>query len=80
MASSGFPGFSSNQIYTFFYPSYRSREDKKTSKQSRLFNFLDGTSFCLDKVDSGIGLSYWPARLHRLAGWYYNPMPESTTY
>jgi len=33
-----------------------------------------------DKVDSGIGLSYRPARLHRLrlAGWYDNPMPEST--
>jgi hypothetical protein len=25
---------------------------------------------CGDKVDSGIGLSYRPARLHRLAGRY----------
>jgi hypothetical protein len=31
-----------------------------------------------DKVDSGIGLSYRPARLHRLASRYNNPMPEST--
>ncbi len=31
-----------------------------------------------DKVDSGIGLSYRPAKLHRLAGRYDNPMPEST--
>ncbi len=32
-----------------------------------------------DKVDSGIGLSYRPARrLHRLAGRYDHPMPEST--
>jgi hypothetical protein len=31
-----------------------------------------------NKVDSGIGfLSYRPARLHRLAGRYDNPMPES---
>jgi hypothetical protein len=28
-----------------------------------------------DKVDYGIGLSYWPARLNRLAGRYDNPMP-----
>jgi hypothetical protein len=28
-----------------------------------------------NKVDSGIGLSYRPARLHRLAGRYDNPMP-----
>jgi hypothetical protein len=32
-----------------------------------------------DKVDSGIGLSYRSARLHRLAGRYDNYMPESTT-
>ncbi len=31
-----------------------------------------------DKVDSGIGLSYRSAKLHRLAGRYDNPMPEST--
>jgi hypothetical protein len=31
-----------------------------------------------DKVDSGIELSYRPARLHRLAGQHDNPMPEST--
>ncbi len=31
-----------------------------------------------DIVDSGIGLSYRPARLHRLAGRYDNPMSEST--
>jgi hypothetical protein len=31
-----------------------------------------------DKVDSGIGLSYGTARLHRLAGRYDNAMPEST--
>jgi hypothetical protein len=33
-----------------------------------------------DKVDSGMELSYRPARLHRLAGRYEydNPMPEST--
>ncbi len=29
-------------------------------------------------VDSGIGLSYRPAGLHRLAGRYNNPMPVST--
>ncbi len=29
-----------------------------------------------DKVNSGIGLSHWPARLHGLAGRYDNPMPE----
>ncbi len=28
-----------------------------------------------NKVDSGIGLSYRPATLHRLAGRYDNPMP-----
>jgi hypothetical protein len=28
-----------------------------------------------DKVNSGIGLSYRPAMLHRLAGRYDNPMP-----
>ncbi len=31
-----------------------------------------------DKVNSGIRLSYLPAMLHRLAGRYDNPMPEST--
>jgi hypothetical protein len=31
-----------------------------------------------DKVNSDIGLSYRPARLHRLAGQYDSPMPEST--
>jgi hypothetical protein len=31
-----------------------------------------------NKVNSGIGLSYRPARLHRLAGRYDNPMTEST--
>jgi hypothetical protein len=31
-----------------------------------------------DKVDSGMGLPYRPARLHRLAFRYDNPMPEST--
>ncbi len=31
-----------------------------------------------DIVDSGIGLSYRPARLHKLASRYDNPMPEST--
>jgi hypothetical protein len=31
-----------------------------------------------DKVDSGIGLLYRPARLHRLTGQYNNPMPELT--
>jgi hypothetical protein len=30
-----------------------------------------------DKVDSGIGLSYRPARIHRLTGRYDNPMPEA---
>ena len=27
-----------------------------------------------DKVDSDIGLSYWPARLQMLEGWYDNPL------
>jgi hypothetical protein len=31
-----------------------------------------------DKVNSGIGFSYRPAGLHRLAGRYDNPMPELT--
>jgi hypothetical protein len=31
-----------------------------------------------DIVDSGIGLSYRPARLHRLAGRYDKPMLELT--
>ncbi len=31
-----------------------------------------------DKFNSGIGQSYWPVRLHRLAGRCDNPMPEST--
>jgi hypothetical protein len=31
-----------------------------------------------DKVDSGTGLTYRPARLHRLAGQSDNPMPQST--
>jgi hypothetical protein len=31
-----------------------------------------------DKVDSSIGLSYRTTRLHRLAGRYDKPMPEST--
>ncbi len=31
-----------------------------------------------DKVDSGIALSYRPARLYWLAGRYDNPMPETT--
>ncbi len=26
-----------------------------------------------DKVNSDIGLSYWPARLHRIVGGYDNP-------
>ncbi len=31
-----------------------------------------------DKVDSGIGgFRTGPAMLHRLAGWYIKPMPES---
>jgi hypothetical protein len=33
-----------------------------------------------DKVNSGIGLSYRPARLHGLRGRYNNPMPELTLY
>jgi hypothetical protein len=33
-----------------------------------------------DKVNSGIGLSYRPARLHGLTGRYNNPMPELTLY
>jgi hypothetical protein len=33
-----------------------------------------------DKVNSGIGLSYRPARLHRLASRYDNLMPESTIF
>ncbi len=33
---------------------------------------------CGDKVNSNIGLSYRPARLHGLAGRYGNPLPEST--
>jgi hypothetical protein len=33
-----------------------------------------------DKVNSGIGLSYRQARLHRLAGQYDNPKPESTLF
>jgi hypothetical protein len=32
-----------------------------------------------NKVDSGIGLSYRPTRLHRLAGLCDNPMPYSTS-
>ncbi len=31
-----------------------------------------------DKVNSGIGLSYRPARIHGMAGRYDNPMPELT--
>jgi hypothetical protein len=31
-----------------------------------------------EKVNSGIGLSYRPARIHGLAGRYDNPMPELT--
>ncbi len=31
----------------------------------------------VDKVNSGIGLSHWPARLHGLADHFDNPMPES---
>jgi hypothetical protein len=31
-----------------------------------------------DIVDSGIELSYWPARLHSLIDRYDNPKPEST--
>jgi hypothetical protein len=46
-------------------------------------NFKRSNSWSLtgggDKVDSGIGLSYRPARLHRLAVGYDNPMPESNT-
>ncbi len=33
-----------------------------------------------DRFDSGIGLSYRPARLHRLTGRYDNPIPASTLY
>ncbi len=33
-----------------------------------------------DKVDYGIGLSYRPARLHRLAGRYDNPICHSRLY
>jgi hypothetical protein len=32
------------------------------------------------KVNSGIGFSYHPARLRRLASRYNNPMPESALY
>ncbi len=35
-------------------------------------------SYWGDKVNFGIELAYPPARLHRLAGWCDNPMPEST--
>jgi hypothetical protein len=31
-----------------------------------------------DKVDYGIALSYWPVRLHRPAGQFDNPVPQST--
>ncbi len=34
--------------------------------------------FLGEKVNSGMGLTYCPARLHGLAGRYENPMPEST--
>jgi hypothetical protein len=50
----------------------------------RLQNPLPAAKFIVpdwgdkDKVDSGIGLSWRPARLHRLAGWYDNPMQKST--
>jgi hypothetical protein len=30
------------------------------------------------KIDYGVGLLYWPARLHRMAGRYDNPMPWLT--
>jgi hypothetical protein len=33
-----------------------------------------------NKVDSGTGLSYQPAKLHRLAGKCGNPMSESPVY
>ncbi len=33
-----------------------------------------------DIVDYATGLSYWPTRLHWLAGRYDNPMPESTIF
>jgi hypothetical protein len=38
------------------------------------------TLFFIAKVnsESGIGLSYWPARLRRVEGLYDNPMPEAT--
>jgi hypothetical protein len=41
----------------------------------QILSFLLG-----DIIDSGIGLSHRPARLHRLAGRYDNPMPESAIF
>ncbi len=49
---------------------------RKRSNSTSMAEFIDPDWG--DKVNSGIGLSYRPARPHGLAGQYENPLLEST--
>jgi hypothetical protein len=54
------------------------------TRYERMLNVCSVAKFLVldwgDMVDSGMGLSYPPAGLHRLASRQDNPMPESTIY
>jgi hypothetical protein len=52
----------------------KQRRDQRQMKSVAKFWVPD----CGEIVYSGIELSYRPARLHRMAGWYDNTLPEST--
>jgi hypothetical protein len=62
---------------TWFSSELKGRTHTKTTLKSPFSSGKSNSQIIVsdwgDKVDSGIGLSYRPARLHRLAGLYDNP-------
>ncbi len=73
--------FFSDSAETSFGSSFGCFESKLVSKNPLIYRGQTCQShgpWLGRKVDSGIGLSCRPTRLHRLAGRYGNPMPAST--
>ncbi len=64
------------QLISDFYLPFLRLEEEEGVGQHHVAKFL--VPDWGDKVDSGIGFSYRPAGLHRLAERYDNPMPGST--
>ncbi len=70
-----------------FFTYYLLQEETRNKCLVLHNKFFPVKSFCVaefidpeweDKINSSIGLSYRPARRHRTAGRYDNPMPELT--